>query len=319
MMIRFRWVGSWWPTRRRTRSAGNDSSAARTRSATASGDDAIRVSITSPSPGDLDRGVRVRGRARHPGRRPLLVHDLDREAEGREGVDNPVPVRPVPVADPQAHALRGEGQERRPDETLDRLRGRCEPGVDDLAIADEGHAGLRPRVHADDELPPLAAAPDDLERFRDRVLHILHRHDRREADAGYLRQRRQHGADIAGDRILVGQGAEREVAGLERGHHVVVQAEVLRQDAEDLAHGVANPQEGKNVPPDVGFPESYRRYFIRRRRYHGTRPISGGRPIETETKSILVKDAVVIFVAVGGLLALYAVIQVVSFLANIRP
>jgi len=46
---------------------------------------------------------------------------------------------------------------------------------------------------------------------------------------------------------------------------------------------------------------------------------TGGRSIETETKSILVKDVVVILVAVGGLLAFYAVIQVVSFLANIRP
>lgn len=45
---------------------------------------------------------------------------------------------------------------------------------------------------------------------------------------------------------------------------------------------------------------------------------TGGWPIETETKSILVKDAVVILAAVGGLLAFYAVIQVVSFLANIR-
>jgi len=44
----------------------------------------------------------------------------------------------------------------------------------------------------------------------------------------------------------------------------------------------------------------------------------GGLSIETETKSVLVKDAVVILVAVGGLLLFYAVIQVVSLLANVR-
>lgn len=40
--------------------------------------------------------------------------------------------------------------------------------------------------------------------------------------------------------------------------------------------------------------------------------------METETKSVLVKDAIVILVAVGGLLLFYAVIQVVSILANVR-
>ena len=40
--------------------------------------------------------------------------------------------------------------------------------------------------------------------------------------------------------------------------------------------------------------------------------------METETKSLLVKDLIVVLVALGGLFAFYAVIQVVSFLAGIR-
>ncbi len=39
--------------------------------------------------------------------------------------------------------------------------------------------------------------------------------------------------------------------------------------------------------------------------------------MQTESKSVLVKDAVVILVAVGGLLAFYAVLTVVRVLARI--
>lgn len=42
-----------------------------------------------------------------------------------------------------------------------------------------------------------------------------------------------------------------------------------------------------------------------------------GLAIETSTKSILVKDAVVILVAIGGLLAFYSVLALVSGLARI--
>jgi hypothetical protein len=45
----------------------------------------------------------------------------------------------------------------------------------------------------------------------------------------------------------------------------------------------------------------------------------GGHPIETEVRSVLVKDAIVILVAVGGLLAFYTVLMVVRVLANIQP
>ena len=44
----------------------------------------------------------------------------------------------------------------------------------------------------------------------------------------------------------------------------------------------------------------------------------GGRPIETETKKLLVKDMVVILVAVGGLLAFYGVVVLVSTIAQIK-
>ena len=44
----------------------------------------------------------------------------------------------------------------------------------------------------------------------------------------------------------------------------------------------------------------------------------GGRRIETETKKLLVKDLVVILVAVGGLLAFYGVVVLVSTIAQIK-
>ena len=50
-----------------------------------------------------------------------------------------------------------------------------------------------------------------------------------------------------------------------------------------------------------------------------TRRTMGGHPIETEVRSVLVKDAIVILVAVGGLLAFYTVLMVVRVLANIQP
>jgi len=41
--------------------------------------------------------------------------------------------------------------------------------------------------------------------------------------------------------------------------------------------------------------------------------------MQTETKSVLVKDMIVVLVAVGGLLAFYAVLTVVRVLAKIPP
>jgi len=42
----------------------------------------------------------------------------------------------------------------------------------------------------------------------------------------------------------------------------------------------------------------------------------GACPIDSETKSVLVKDAIVILAAVGGLLAFYGVIVLVSRVAQ---
>jgi hypothetical protein len=97
----------------------------------------------------------------------------------------------------------------------------------------------------------------------------------------------------------------------------VVQPEVLREDPEDLAHGRKTAEETKKVPNNVGFRNRTGDTLYANFDMRDTAHPNGGLPIETETKSILVKDAVVILVAIGGLLLFYAVIQVVSLLANV--
>src|SRR3990172_3696026 len=115
-----------------------------------------------PRARDLDGRVRVGGGTRDARGRALLGHDLDREPEGRERVDDPISIRRVPVTHSKADALRREPEERGAHDVRDALGTRCEARVDDLAVPDEGDAWLSAGVHANDELPPPVVASEDL-------------------------------------------------------------------------------------------------------------------------------------------------------------
>src|SRR5207247_10705281 len=91
-------------------------------------------------------------------------------------------------------------------------------------------------VAADSELPPVRLASQELEGLRDGWVDVVERHDGPKVDPARLRGRRQDRAD--GVRHAPGerQTREREVARLQRGHEVVIEAEVFGEDSQDLTH-----------------------------------------------------------------------------------
>jgi len=168
--------------------------------------------------------------------RPRLVDDLDAEVVPRQGVQDPVAVRGIPVADPDPDLCRGERPNRLADVERDGFGARGDPRVDHLSIPNDGDARLPARIDANEQLAPERFPLEDLDRLRNRRIDVVHRDDVPGPDPFGLGRRSQDGPDGVRNSTSEGEAHERQVASLQCGDQVVVEAEILREQAEDLAH-----------------------------------------------------------------------------------
>ena len=192
------------------------------------------------SPSDLDRGIDI-GLWR-ASCRPCLVDDLDANPVPRHGIENAVAVRWIAVADPDSRIVRGEGPNRLAHMERHGLGTRGDSRIDHIAVSEDRDAGFATRVHTDQQLGPVRFSFEDLDRLRDGGIDVVDGDGVSVPHPSGFHGRGQDRTDRVGNPPGEREAHEREVACLERRDEIVVETEILREEAEDLAHPAGEPK-----------------------------------------------------------------------------